>query len=240
MTLKEMIGRRKSVRSYTGEPVEAGTLQEMEAFIARLTPLLPDIRVGWEIVPSSSVRSFAPWKAPQAVAIYAEEKEGALENAGFLFQQLDLFLQERGIGSCWLGMGKPHQELAAKEGLPFCMLLAFGYPKGEARRGSVEEFKRKALGEIADENDERLEPARLAPSSVNSQPWYFTHEGSEIHVWRAAPSGLMRRAMEKMNRIDMGIALAHLYVSNPDSFRFFKAEQPPVKKGYVYTGSLTL
>ena len=240
MELKEMIGRRKSVRSYGSEPVDAATLQEIEAFLSQMKPLLPDRRVSWEILPSGSVRSFAPWKAPQVVAIYAEEKDGGLENAGFLFQQLDLYLQGRGIGSCWLGMGKPQQQLASKDGLPFCMLLTFGYPKGEALRSGPEAFKRKELGEIADEADKRLEPARLAPSSVNSQPWYFTHEGSEIHVWRAAPSGLMRRAMEKMNRIDMGIALAHLYAANPESFRFFRAQQPPEKKGYVYTGSVTL
>ena len=240
MELKDMIGRRKSVRSYTNEPVDEATLREIEAFIAQMKPLLTDIRVSWEIVSSASVRSFAPWKAPQLVAIYAEEKEDALENAGFLFQQLDLYLQGRGIGACWLGMGKPHQQLAAKDGLPFCMLLAFGYPKGDAQRGSTAEFKRKALGEIADEADKRLEPARLAPSSVNSQPWYFTHEGSEIHVWRVAPSGLMRRAMEKMNRIDMGIALAHLAVANPETFRFFRAETPPVVAEYQYTGSFQL
>ena len=239
MELKEMIGRRKSVRGYTAQPVDEATLAEIKAFIEQMKPLDSALRVGWEIVPSSQVKCILPWKAPQLVAIYAEDKEGGLENAGFLFQQLDLYLQGRGIGTCWLGMGKPEQSLAAKDGLPFCMLLAFGYPKEPAQRERVEEFKRKALANIADRPDTRLEPARLAPSSVNSQPWYFTHEGDMIHVWRVAPTGLMRRGMEKMNRIDMGIALAHLYVSNPDTFRFFREEQP-ARKGYVYTGSIEL
>ena len=239
MELKDMIGRRMSVRSYTSEPLDAATLREIEAFIAQMKPLDPDICVGWEIVPASRVKCILPWKAPQLVAIYTEEKEGALENAGFLFQQLDLYLQGRGIGACWLGMGKPDQQLAAKDGLPFCMLLAFVYPKGEAQRESAAAFKREALSDIADEPDKRLESARLAPSSVNSQPWYFTHEEGVIHAWRVKPSGLMRKAMEKMNRIDMGIALAHLAVSN-EGFRYWRAEQPPELKGYLYTGSFTL
>ena len=240
MELKDMIGRRKSVRSYVSEPVDEATLQEIKDFIAQMKPLEPDIRVGWEIVPASRVKCILPWKAPQLVAIYTEEKDGALENAGFLFQQLDLYLQSRGLGACWLGMGKPEQQLAAKDGLPFCMLLAFGYPEGDALREGPADFKRKTLREIADEPDERLEPARLAPSSTNSQPWYFTHEDGVIHVWRVIRGGLLRRAFERMNRIDMGIALAHLYVAHEESFRFFTPEQPPRRKGYAYTGSVTM
>ena len=239
MELKDMIGRRQSVRSYTSDPLDAETLKEIENFIEQMKPLDAGIRVAWEIVPASRVKCILPWKAPQLVAIYTEEKDGALENVGFLFQQLDLYLQSRGLGACWLGMGKPEHQLAAKDGLPFCMLLAFGTPKGEALRENEGEFKRKALADIADEPDKRLEPARLAPSSVNSQPWYFTHEQNVIHAWRVTPSGLMRKAMERMNRIDMGIALAHLYVCN-EGFRYEKAEPKPELKGYVYTGSFTL
>ena len=233
-----MIGRRKSVRSYKSGPLSEETLAEIKDFIVQMKPLDPALRFDWEIVTADRVKCILPWKAPQLVAIYAGDEPGALENAGFLFQQLDLYLQSRGLGACWLGMGKPDQQLAAKDGLPFCMLLAFGTPKGDAQRASAAEFKRKSLAEIADEPDKRLEPARLAPSSVNSQPWYFTHDGDAIHAWRAAPSGLMRRAMERMNRIDMGIALAHLSVCN-EGFRYFKAE-PPELKDYVYTGSFTL
>lgn len=240
MELKNVIERRKSVRSYVSEPLEEAALADIRAFIAEMKPLDPSIRVGWDIVPASRIKCILPWKAPQLIAIYTEERDGALENAGFLFQQLDLYLQGRGIGACWLGMGKPDQQLAAKDGLPFCMLIAFGTPKDDAPRASAAEFKRKPLSDISDEADKGLEPARLAPSSVNSQPWYFTHEDGVIHVWRAQPGGLMRKALEKMNRIDMGIALAHLYVCNQERFRFFRAERPPVLKGFVYTGSLTI
>ena len=240
MALKDMIGRRKSVRSYKSEPLSEETLAEIKDFIVQMKPLDPALRFDWEIVTADRVKCILPWKAPQLVAIYAGDEPGALENAGFLFQQLDLYLQGRGIGAYWLGMGKPEQQLAAKDGLPFCMLLAFGYPEGDALRQGPADFKRKALREIADEPDERLEPARLAPSSTNSQPWYFTHEDGVIHVWRVIRGGLLRRAFERMNRIDMGIALAHLYAANTESFRFFMAEEPPQRKGCVYTGSVTL
>ncbi|MBR6555421.1 MAG: hypothetical protein IKT90_04320, partial [Clostridia bacterium] len=74
--------------------------------------------------------------------------------------------------------------------------------------------------------------ARLAPSSINSQPWFFTHEGNVIHAYCTKIS-----VIPDMNRIDMGIALAHMYVAEPETFRFFRAENPPPVSGYTYIGS---
>lgn len=86
------------------------------------------------------------------------------------------------------------------------------------------------MEQITDKADPRLEPARLAPSAVNSQPWYFTHEGDIIHIYCSV----------RGSRLDAGIALAHLYVANEDSFRFFKAENASDVPGYGYIGSITL
>lgn len=89
--------------------------------------------------------------------------------------------------------------------------------------------------QITDKADPRLEPARLAPSAVNSQPWYFTREGNAIHVY-CTQTGIAGY----MNRIDMGIALAHLYVANEKSFRFLKADKVPEVSGYGYSGSIII
>ena len=40
--------------------------------------------------------------------------------------------------------------------------------------------------------------------------------------------------------VDAGIALAHLYVANEESFRFFEADQTADLPGYTYIGSVTL
>ena len=241
-SMKEMIYKRKSVRSYTGVPVEPAVLADILSFIQTMTPLYSHIRVRAEIVEKDAVKCIFPWTTPQNIAIFTEEKEGALENVGFLFQQLDLYLQSIGLGTCWLGMGRLAEKEAAgiqPDGLQFTMMLAFGYPDGEAQRKSVSEFKRKALTEISDIADERLEPARLAPSSVNSQPWYFVHEGDIVHAYCVQKGLLKVKMISDMNCIDMGIALAHLYVSHPDTFRFFVAEAPAVK-GYGYVGSFSI
>ena len=145
-------------------------------------------------------------------------------------------LQSLGLGVCWLGMGKLNTKTAPDvPGMKFAIMLAFGHPKGNVLRHSPDDFRRKGLAQIADQPDPKLEPARLAPSSVNSQPWYFVHEDAVIHAYCTRKS-----VIPDMNRIDMGIALAHLYVANADTFRFFKAEHTPDISGYHYIGSLTL
>ncbi len=241
MELSEMIYKRKSVRSYTGEPVDEATLQKIVDFSSNLKPLYPDIKVRSEIVGRESIKCILPWTTPQMIAIFSEDKEGTLENVGFMFQQLDLYMQSIGIGVCWLGMGRPGKDLVkSKDDMKFVMLLAFGYPKGEALRSSVTEFRRCSLSEISDKEDERLEPARLAPSSVNSQPWYFTHEDNVIHAYCAMQGLFKAKMLGEMNRIDMGICLAHMYVANPETFSFYKTDTVKPVKDYGYIGSFMI
>ncbi len=227
MTLKEMIFKRKSCRSFTGIPVDAATIETIKAF--PMKPLYPEIKVHWDIVPRNQVKCICPWTTPQLITIYSEEAEGYLENIGFLFQQMDLYLQTLGLGVCWLGMGRMNPKTTTVvEGMQFVIMLAFGYPKGDQLRRELKDFKRKSLEQITDKADPRLEPARMAPSAVNSQPWYFTHEGDIIHVY----------CSKKGSRLDAGIALAHLYVTNMERFIFFKAAQPTDLPGYGYVGSV--
>ena len=244
MELKNMIPHRKSVRSYTGQPVEQEKLDQILAFAETLQPLYPQIRVRCRVVERENVKCLCPWTTPQVLAFYSEKAEGYLENVGFLYQQMELYLQQMGLGACWLGMGRldPRGSVAATDvdGLDYVIMLAFGYPKGAAQRSSVAEFKRKALSAISDTADDRLEPARLAPSSVNSQPWYFTHDEDKIHVYCARQKMLWGGGLSDMNRIDIGIALAHLYVCNPETFRFTPADAQQEIKGYVCLGSIFL
>ena len=229
MTLQEMIFHRKSCRSFMNKPLEPEMMEKVLSFEPK--PLYPDIKVRMDIVSRDKVKCICPWTTPQVITIYSEETEGYLENIGFLFQQMDLYLQTLGLGVCWLGLGQMNPRTTQPvEGMKFVIMMAFGYPKGDQLRHDRKGFKRKSLEQIADRTDPKLEPARLAPSAVNSQSWYFTHEGNAIHVY----------CSKKGTRLDAGIALAHLYVSNEESFRFFKAENVQDLTGYHYIGSCIL
>lgn len=240
MKLSEMITRRRSVRKYDQRPVSQETLARITAFCKDATPLFPDIGVEAKLVNKEDVRFYLPWKAPHLLAIYSENKPGYLENVGFVFQQVDLFLQSMGLGSCWMGLGKLRSPDAPPAGMEFVILLAFGYPEGEFYRNGSADFQRKTMSEISDLEDLRLEPARLAPSSTNSQPWFFIHEKEAIHAYRSEQGLLRHKTLGVMNRIDLGIALAQLYVANEETFRFFQTPTPLQLKGYCYTGSFIL
>ena len=229
MTLNEMIYHRKSCRSFTGKPVDAEMIKKILSFKPK--PLYSEIKVRMDIVSRDKVKCICPWTTPQLITIYSEEADGYLENIGFLFQQMDLYLQTLDLGVCWLGMGRMNPKTTKEvKGMKFVIMLAFGYPKSDPLRQDRKSFKRKLIEQIADIPDPRLEPARLAPSAVNSQPWYFTHEGDAIHVW----------CSKKGSRLDAGIALSHLYVSSEVTFRFFTSDHITDLPGYIYIGSVTL
>lgn len=242
MTLQQTIYHRKSFRKYRDQLLDSETVAAMEDFAATMQPLYPEIKVQWKLLDRKQVRCLLPmpWLTTQLLAIYSEPTEGYLENVGFLFQQMELWLQSRGLGTCWLGLGQPNRSAAdlAPDGMVFTMMLAVGYPQDELRSGP-DDFRRKSLEQISDLSDPRLEPARLAPSSTNSQPWYFAHDEHTIHVHCSKQGMLKHKSLGAMNRIDMGICLAHLYVSNPGTFRFFQTDAEPVS-GYGYIGSITL
>lgn len=44
-------------------------------------------------------------------------------NAGFIYQQVDLYLQSQGFGACWIGMGKAK---SSRKDLKSVILIAFG------------------------------------------------------------------------------------------------------------------
>ena len=142
MTLNEMIFMRKSCRSFTNIPVDAATIETVKAF--PMKPLHPEIKVHWDIVPRNQVKCICPWTTPQLIIIYSEEAEGYLENIGFLFQQMDLYLQTLGLGVCWLGMGRMNPKTTTEvEGMRFVIMLSLGHPKGDQLRHDLKSFKRR-------------------------------------------------------------------------------------------------
>jgi nitroreductase len=114
--------------------------------------------------------------------------------------------------------------------------IAFGWPSEPLYR-DASGFKRKALSEISEGLDERLEAARLAPSAMNAQGWFFAAGPGKIHCYRKKNNPLLGFLTNKLGSIDMGIALCHI-AAESESFRFAKEANAPARKGYVYMGTV--
>lgn len=81
-------------------------------------------------------------------------------------------------------------------------------------------------------------PPALPPSALNSQNWYFIAIGRVIHCYRKKPGALLGLIYNKLNCIDMGIALCHI-CEESESFYFMQNPAAPQKKGYLYLGTVT-
>ena len=240
MNLEETIYKRQSIRSYDSTPLDNETLDEIRDFIDNAKELNPNIKWSYEILPTKNIITMMRWKAPHYIAIFSEEKENYYQNIGFIFQQVDLFLQSKGIGTCWIGMGSPKNYKNPDESQKFIIIISLGWPKGNIYR-EIDQFRRKGLEDISDKIDERLTPAQYAPSASNTQPWYFTHsEDGGYDLYREKGRMLRNRIYGKWNQIDVGIALAHLYVAYKDSFKFYKKDNPKELKGHFYEGSFEI
>lgn len=213
--LYQTIFRRKSIRKYDMAPLDDKVLRETEDFIGGLTPLFPGIKTRLTVVPAAEIKNMFAVKAPHYLLIFSEKQPKALINAGYLGQTMDLYFSSRGLGSCWLGMAKPEQALLPRDGLEFIIMLAFGNPAEPLRRSDAAGFRRKSLDEISSVPDaaQLLEPVRLAPSAVNRQPWFFYGSADDIGIGRVRLNPLTARVYDRLNQIDLGIALCHFLLS---------------------------
>jgi len=230
--MNETIRKRKSIRKYVQEGLDAATLEKIQEQIQKVKPLYPDMKYSIEI--ANKTKGLFGITAPHYLIFGSEEKDGTYENIGFIGQQMDLFFSESGLGFCWLGASKPGEKETSA--LPFMICMAFGKP-AEALHRELSEFKRKPLTEISKGDDKRLEAARLAPSAVNSQNWFFSAGNGKIRCYRKKSNPLLGFIYNRLHCIDMGIALCHI-AEESDNFCFVKEADVSERKGFVYMGTV--
>ncbi|ACL75073.1 nitroreductase family protein [Ruminiclostridium cellulolyticum] len=237
--LYKTIFTRRSIRKYDMTPLPEQKLQEIKNFADNTKKLVPGIKCEICFLDKENVKNIFPIKAPHYISIYSEKKEGYLMNVGFMLQQVDLFLSANNLVSCWLGIAKPSKEVpTSNNDMEFVIMLAFGNTHEKLHRADTSEFKRKGISEITSITgaDELLEAARLAPSASNSQPWYFSGDQNEIIISREKLSFLKAPIFNRINQIDMGIALCHLWLSieHQGKTAYFDYTKSNAPKGYEF------
>ena len=238
--LYPFIFKRRSVRDYRNELLPENTIDDIRSFSQTIVPLLPDIKVLIDLRGSEGIKGLLRSNAPHYVRFYSEAKEGYLPNAGFMLQQLDLYLSANGIGNCYQGLAKSKDRSDAPSGMEFVIMTSFGRPAEDQWRSSSSDFKRRPLSEISTVNgmDDIMEAARVAPSAANNQSWYFTGGDGDINAYceKSVLSG-------RMNQINVGIALCHMAVAAEHFGKKIKfvldpAAQKENIKGHVYVISV--
>lgn len=225
--LKDYIFKRKSIRKYKAEKLTEDELNNIKTEATKILPLFPNIKYDIEIV--DQVNNPLKTVSPHYFFFYSEDKPGYLENIGFIGEQLSLYLNSRGLGSCWNGFVKPKKH---REGLLPIISMAFGKPDEELFRAE-EDFKRKDISEISNTQTTLIDAARLAPSAVNVQDWYFYRQDDLIHCYHRIMGFPANKLLGTMCQINLGIALSHLAVCDQKG-EFISWEDHPVLEGKDY------
>ncbi len=219
MNLYEAIFVRKSVRSYTMDALNTQIFEGLRKYYEDIKDLFGGIATELEVLDNRQGQykrlSAFTVKAPYYLALYSEEKDRAQMNAGYLMEQLVLYLCSKGIGTCFVGSLLVKHSMLRKGDKKLMVLVAFGKSRGSHTRRPID-AKRLELKELCVYKEvprqwmkQLLEAARLAPSSMNSQPWRFVVYDSRIHIFSK------KRSMERLKRwdeVNFGIMFANMMV----------------------------
>ena len=128
------------------------------------------------------------------------------------------------------------------------IMLAFGMPKGELNRDS-QKAHRDSLDKLCAYKQEPLkatrqllEAARLAPSSLNSQPWKFVVYKNRIHIF-VSEKKRQSKTQEPWMELNMGIMMSHILMAAEEYWidvTMTKSENLAEKTvpNYLYIGSV--
>ena len=210
--LYRMIFKRKSFHIFTGEQkLSEEELNEIEDRISRLRPLTEGTRTAWRIVSRDETSCK---RGEYCILFYSEKKDYYLYNAGYMIQQLDLWLASKNIGTCWYGMGKLKEK--NDKGLEFVIMLAIEKADETEFRKDYTKTKRKDLEEIwqGEAFREVADVVKYAPSACNTQPWLVRADPYKLDVYRVlGKRGLMPvKRVFYYNKIDIGIFLLFIEI----------------------------
>lgn len=224
MNLYEAIFVRKSVRKYKMAPLEDSLMEDILLFANSIPMLFEENHVLFEIVDALNepikLKGNFVVDAPYYMNLYASRGQGYLLNAGYVTEQISLYMTTKGIGSCYLGMVKRKEKTIQEDDTSYDYVLTLAFGEGEAEvYRNVEKTKRLPLEDVAiyKENVKKnmkalVNAGRMAPSSMNNQPWKFVVYNSRIHLF-CKKNSFLTRVLKDLKQIDMGVCIAHLLVA---------------------------
>lgn len=224
MNTFDAIFSRKSVRHFQYKKLEWDVISDILEYANSLPLLIEGIAIEFKLVSNIEANQgfnnpFSV-RAPYYICISSENKEDYLLNAGYLMQQLNLYITAKGLGTCFVLSG-PGRGLKASMKYEYVIALAFGKTVSSPYRDSS---KAKRLPEsdvvvykeeVTPDIKQIINAARLAPSAYNSQPWRFVVYKNRIHIFTKKNS-FLAKALDYNKMIDMGIMLANLLLASEE------------------------
>ncbi len=225
MNLHDAIFVRKSSRDYIMEELDPVLLENLIKYTGFASLLQEEYKVRFKILNNVAADneslSNLSVKAPYYLLIASDEKDGHWLNVGYVMEQISLYLTTKGIGSCFLGLPRHKRTKLANMDYPVSFVMAFGKTKGNVYR---DQKKAKRFGEnflcsikadLPNSIKSMLKAARLAPSTLNSQPWRFVAYDNRIHIF-ARKDFMSNHIFRNQRDISMGIMLSHMMLTSEE------------------------
>lgn len=210
--LYDAITKRRSFRTTSTLKLTENEINDIERKLKELIPLNGDIKTSFKLVPSGSTTA---GRGEVCIEMFSEKKTGYLENAGYMLQQLELYLVTKNIGSCWMGIARPDEPKC--EGLDYVIMLASSKVTPDMFRQSTAEFDRRDAAQLCrgELDADVIEAVRLAPSACNTQCTNIVSSNNKVEFFRrkCSVSFVGDDKLEYFNKIDSGIALCHAEVA---------------------------
>ena len=219
MNIYEAVFARKSVRSFRMDAINTSLLEAIKNYHREAQGIFGqngiDVTVVDNRLGQQKALGIFGIRAPYYLLIYSEDGEKAAMNVGFVCQQTVLYMCSKGIGSCIVNPASAKRPLQRVNGKQLYGVVAFGRGKSGCNRKPVE-ANRLDMSKLCIYKEkprlwmkQLLEAARMAPSSLNSQPWRFVVYDNRIHIFCKSKK---TEQMKKMDEINFGIMFANMIV----------------------------
>lgn len=239
--ITEIIRKRHSVRTYDRRPISVELREAILQYAQQLKGPFP-MEVQFGFLDKPKVKVDAQIKlgtygmiqgASSFIAAAVEKKEHNMEQLGYVFEDLILYLTSLGLGTCWLAgtFNKGAFSKAMKTGpdelLPIVSPVGYkGWlaspidgllkplPNLKVRKTWNKLFYANNFNNPLKEAEAGLyalplEMVRLAPSASNRQPWRVILANERYHFYLAHDAIYKTRYPYDIQKIDLGIAMFH-------------------------------
>lgn len=249
MTQYEAIGRRHSVRRFQMTAIDPHIMKQINCFIQTLAPLHPQAAYRLAVVEAYNTqkhifKGMFMIQAPYYLVLSAKDHPFASINAGYVMEQMVLYLVSKGFATCYLGDAQQKTDL---DQYKVMIVVAFGK---EAITSVKKLTGRKKLAELVNQppvtqqNAKKiLEAARVAPSALNLQPWRFMVQNGRIHIFIKKENVVQLKRIKELNLLGIGIAMCHMALTAEELWLDWRlsmedAGKEPVWKGCRYVATL--
>lgn len=206
MDILEVMRARHSVRQYNREKIEG---EKKEILIALIDECNKDSGLNIQIIfdePKcfdSMMAHYGKFSGVENYIALVGRKGAELEEkAGYYGEKIALKAQELGLNTCWVAMthGKSATQIKKGEKLACIIALGYGVTQGAAHKSKPVEQLCNYSSDMPDWFSKGMEAAMLAPTAMNQQKFYITHENGEVSV--EAGKGFY-------TKLDLGIVKYH-------------------------------